>query len=566
MSSSAPAQGAPHDYYDDDEDVEVEYVEEIEYVDDTDEEGSYIVEEYVDEDEEEGEEGDVQDDEGQGQPPIEISCDNHHANISSHEMSQGSLLHRDDDDEPEEESEDFVDEASPHEAHKNQLEAEEHEEAVAEATVEEVPTKVELEEIPKEPTTHRFDDPLPATQEQQATAGPAEEEPSKAEDEAQEGHHTAETPVEDVAVAEAAPTSNPRSLFQRRKSFGSSAKSVGSQKSNATSGSAVSKSGGSTSKQPRPGLLRSGSSKSIRSIGKGIKNVFRRKSGKGNSKDEPTKDEPNELATAEDSVAIVDEPSAGCEAEEPPSALVVEANNTEREIDQDTNGIDSPSSTDQEIPTVLSSSINAVQSFQPPASPEPMQSKAVAVASPASVPSPARSVVRIKRDSAPVSPSRSSKPAVTTTETTTTTTTTTYVTTTRVEASGKGAITSTTTSATSTTSNNPNEDVQYSYSKDGKTYYTDKLEKQEKLAWKKPEWTSSSPLRKTNKGVVLKERGTLEKPIVIPADKSVEKETGIGWSKPSWTKEKVLKSTEKGSALKSGVEIARPITLHTNQV
>jgi hypothetical protein len=107
--------------------------------------------------------------------------------------------------------------------------------------------------------------------------------------------------------------------------------------------------------------------------------------------------------------------------------------------------------------------------------------------------------------------------------------------------------------------------VQYSYLKDGRPYYTDRLEKQDnKLAWKKPDWTSNSPLRKTTKGVVLKEKGTLAKPIVVPADKSVEAETGIGWSKPSWTKERVLKETEKGSAIKSGAEIARPITVHTN--
>jgi hypothetical protein len=107
--------------------------------------------------------------------------------------------------------------------------------------------------------------------------------------------------------------------------------------------------------------------------------------------------------------------------------------------------------------------------------------------------------------------------------------------------------------------------VQYSYSKDGRTYYTPERQN-EKLAWKKPEWASSSPLRKTNKGAILKETGTLSKPIVVPAEKSVEAETGIGWSKPSWAKERVLKSTDKGSALKSGAEIARPITVHTNQV
>jgi hypothetical protein len=371
--------------------------------------------------------------------------------------------------------------------------------------------------------------------------------------------------VEEVAAAGVAPSSNPRSLFQRRKSFGSSAKSIGSQKSTATSGSAVSKSGGGST--ARPGLLRSGSSKSIRSIGKGIKNVFRRKSGKGNTKEEPAKDGPIETESFADSEPVAHEPTMAATADEPTSPSAVTAND-KCEVVQDAKESDAPKETAvEEILTASSSSsTSAAQSLEPPASPAQVQAKPVVVASPSPVPSPTRSVVRIKRDSAPVSPSRSTKAAVTTTETTTTTTTTTHVTTKRVEAAGTGTITSTTTNTTSTTSNNPNEDVQYSYSKDGKTYYTDKLEKQEKLAWKKPEWTSGSPLRKTNKGVVLKEKGSLEKPIVIPADKSVEKETGIGWSKPSWTKEKVLKSTEKGSALKSGVEIARPITLHTNQV
>lgn len=158
------------------------------------------------------------------------------------------------------------------------------------------------------------------------------------------------------------------------------------------------------------------------------------------------------------------------------------------------------------------------------------------------------------------------------------------------------------------------EEITYSYAKDGRTYYTNKPEKKANLEWEKPDWTASSPLRSpkksvgsigspqpviehkkiewekpdwtkkpilkpTEKGQQLKTAGTLEKPITFPLGKGEgintevqpdvvlrNKVTGeektIGWEKPDWTKKPVLKATGKGEALRSGVEIARPITMY----
>ena len=128
-------------------------------------------------------------------------------------------------------------------------------------------------------------------------------------------------------------------------------------------------------------------------------------------------------------------------------------------------------------------------------------------------------------------------------------------------------------------SRNPNGDIQYSFSRDGRVYYTDRIEK--KIEWQKPSWTKQKILKPTPKGEELKAQGTLEKPITFPVNKGdgINKyvqpteilrrsnglgEKDIGWEKPEWTKKPVLKTTDKGCAIKMGVEIVRPITADTN--
>ena len=649
--SAPPPVASPdpvEDGYDDDEDVE--YVEEIEYVDDTDEEGSYIVEEYVDEEEV------VEDEEGAGNidheppashyrnneevaehqvlpalPPTVIECAiPQEEAVSSHvEQPQHDEFHV----QPLEE--DLVECNPPaneisyqgmHASHSSSLhhpepddDEEEEDDCASDDEVEEKGEQEDEEEVDSEvlasPANLQNND-APVVQEEAAEpkesvldeATPIEAEKSVAEPTADSSPEQESEPT--------TPTGGKRPLFQRRKSFGS-------QKSGGGGGSF------------KGGLTRSGSSKSIGSskslqrLGKGLKKVFGR--GKGNK----SKDDKGEVAEAEltESFAQATEEPVEAQPLTCTEAVVVD---TAPALEQNESHHSHASEAADEVIVLDDAAANAEVPSTVQPSPTTQIETAKVLPTPPTTPLVATESVQTSsstitaqntntRDTPPVSPSRwGKKKAVaaavggTTTETTTTSITTTTTVTQRVMTPAIEQLDTTT----------GHDDVQYSYSKDGRTYYTNKLEKAEKLGWKKPEWTSKSPLRTTRKGAVLKEvgdlakpitfpvgqgdginrvvqpdevlkykgeqeektiewkkpswtkepvlkptgksevlkAGALEKPIVIPADKSVEAETGIGWTKPSWTKQSVLKSTDKGSALKSGAEIARPITAHTNQV
>lgn len=79
------------------------------------------------------------------------------------------------------------------------------------------------------------------------------------------------------------------------------------------------------------------------------------------------------------------------------------------------------------------------------------------------------------------------------------------------------------------------------------------------MAWKKPDWTKKKVLKKTSKGDVLKQGGTLSAPITNIAEVVATEKQEIGFKKPDWMDKVALKQSTKGEKLKQGEYISRPI-------
>jgi uncharacterized small protein (DUF1192 family) len=127
-----------------------------------------------------------------------------------------------------------------------------------------------------------------------------------------------------------------------------------------------------------------------------------------------------------------------------------------------------------------------------------------------------------------------------------------------------------------------NDDVDYSYAKDGSVYYTDKLEKQRDV-WEKPAWAmGTKPLKTSELTDKIRSGEDLARPITFfngrDASESAEAngmivnlsgssgnriaavDSKIEWTKPAWAAEKVsLRDTANGERLTKGKEIAKPI-------
>jgi len=98
-----------------------------------------------------------------------------------------------------------------------------------------------------------------------------------------------------------------------------------------------------------------------------------------------------------------------------------------------------------------------------------------------------------------------------------------------------------------------NEPIVYSSGPNRSTgvYYTNKLERNPKLQWEKPDW-ADKPKLKSMPNVHDATGSAMGKP-----EKQVE------WEKPAWATKNVLKLTDQGAKIKSGKDIVRPITATT---
>ncbi|GKY90999.1 hypothetical protein MPSEU_000072700 [Mayamaea pseudoterrestris] len=126
-----------------------------------------------------------------------------------------------------------------------------------------------------------------------------------------------------------------------------------------------------------------------------------------------------------------------------------------------------------------------------------------------------------------------------------------------------------------------NDDVDYSYAKDGSVYYTDKLEKQRNV-WEKPAWAmGTKPLKTSEFSEQLRSGDDLARPITFfnGRDESESAEANgmivnlsgssgnrikpvdskIEWTKPAWSEKVNLRETNNGEKLHQGREIAKPI-------
>lgn len=125
-----------------------------------------------------------------------------------------------------------------------------------------------------------------------------------------------------------------------------------------------------------------------------------------------------------------------------------------------------------------------------------------------------------------------------------------------------------------------NEDVDYSYAKDGSVYYTDKLEKKRDV-WEKPAWAmGDKPLKTSEFTEKIRSGEDLARPITFfnGRDESESAEANgmivnlsgsgnrirpvdskIEWQKPNWAEKVNLRETNNGEKLYQGQEIAKPI-------
>lgn len=83
-------------------------------------------------------------------------------------------------------------------------------------------------------------------------------------------------------------------------------------------------------------------------------------------------------------------------------------------------------------------------------------------------------------------------------------------------------------------------------------YYTNKLERNPKLQWEKPDWADKPKLKSMSNVHDGGAGSAIGKP-----EKQVE------WEKPAWATKNVLKPTDQGAKIKSGKDIVRPITTTT---
>jgi hypothetical protein len=126
-----------------------------------------------------------------------------------------------------------------------------------------------------------------------------------------------------------------------------------------------------------------------------------------------------------------------------------------------------------------------------------------------------------------------------------------------------------------------NDDVDYSYAKDGSVYYTDKLEKKKDI-WEKPAWAmGTKPLKTSELSDKIRSGEDLARPITFfnGRDESESAEANgmivnlsgssgnrikpvdskIEWQKPGWAEKVNLRETNNGEKLNQGQEIAKPI-------
>ena len=76
--------------------------------------------------------------------------------------------------------------------------------------------------------------------------------------------------------------------------------------------------------------------------------------------------------------------------------------------------------------------------------------------------------------------------------------------------------------------------------------------------WQKPEWALRSPLRKTEKGQVVKTSGNLAKPVTNAG--TLIESGEVEWSKPDWARNSPLKSSDRAEVIRSGGSLAKPVT------
>jgi hypothetical protein len=125
-----------------------------------------------------------------------------------------------------------------------------------------------------------------------------------------------------------------------------------------------------------------------------------------------------------------------------------------------------------------------------------------------------------------------------------------------------------------------NQDVDYSYAKDGSLYYTDKLEKKRDV-WEKPAWAMGNrPLKTSELSEKIRSGEDLARPITFfnGRDESETAEANgmivnlsgsgnrikpvdnkIEWQKPGWTEKVNLRGTKNGALPTKGQEIVKPI-------